>query len=228
MLICTPVQEKTQKAVLERLKKLKGKVDLAEVWLDHIRDLDVESLIKKSPLPLVCVCKKKEDKGMFKGSDLELSEIITTVLEYSTAYVDIPYGMPKNLNTKITQYQRPTPNAQQSTIIISYHDFKRTPPIKELLKKAREMKERGADIVKIAVMAKSHEDTLNIISLAQILQSENIPHILIAMGKKGILSRVITPFLGGTMMFAPLTKTQSSASGQMTVGELRKAWEMIG
>jgi 3-dehydroquinate dehydratase type I len=227
MLICTPVQERTQKAVLERLKKLKGKVDLAEVWLDHIRDLDLEGLIKKSPLPIVCACKKKEDMGMFKCSDLELSEILTTALEYGAAYVDIPYSMPKNLSTKITHSQRSNVKGQMSKIIISYHDFERTPSIKELLKKAREMKERGADIVKISVMAKSMEDTFSVIFLAQILQSENIPHILIAMGQKGILSRIITPFLGGTMMFAPLTKNQSSASGQMTVDELKKVWESL-
>ena len=89
------------------------------------------------------------------------------------------------------------------------------------------MKKRGADIVKIAVLSNSKEDTLSVIFLAQTLQSENIPHILIAMGKKGILSRVITPFLGGTIMFAPLTKNQASASGQLTVDELRKAWGMI-
>jgi 3-dehydroquinate dehydratase type I len=228
MKICTPVQERTQKEVMERLKKLKGKADLAEVWLDHIHDLDVKNLIKKSPVPLFCVCRKKDEKGMFRGSDKELSEILTTVLEYGAAYVDIPYGMPKNLSTKITQSKCQRAKNPKCQIIISHHDFEKTPPTETMLKMARDMKKRGADIVKISVMAKSYEDTLSVIFLAQILQSENIPHILIAMGKKGILTRVITPLLGGTIMFAPLTKNQSSASGQMTVGELKKAWGIVG
>ena len=89
------------------------------------------------------------------------------------------------------------------------------------------MKKRGADIVKIAVMARSLEDTFAIISLAQLLQAEKMPHILIAMGKKGILSRVLTPFLGGTIMFAPLRAGKATASGQLTVSELKKAWRML-
>ena len=92
---------------------------------------------------------------------------------------------------------------------------------------ARDMKKRGADIVKIAVMANILDDTFSIISLAQTLKEEGIAHILIAMGEKGILSRVITPLLGGNIMFAPLTKKGSTASGQLTVKELRKAWGMF-
>ena len=89
------------------------------------------------------------------------------------------------------------------------------------------MKKRGADIVKISVMARSLNDTVRVITLAKQLQSEKIPHILIAMGKKGALSRVLTPTLGGTIMFAPLTKSKSSAPGQLTVGELRSAWKLL-
>jgi 3-dehydroquinate dehydratase type I len=92
---------------------------------------------------------------------------------------------------------------------------------------AEKMKKKGADIIKIAVMAKTLNDTFSVIMLAQQLQEKKIPHILIAMGKKGILSRVLTPFLGGTIMFAPLSAKGASASGQLTVKELRKAWGMI-
>ena len=89
------------------------------------------------------------------------------------------------------------------------------------------MKKRGADIVKIAVMARSLEDTFTVITLAQLLQAQKIPHILIAMGKKGVLSRILTPVLGGTIMFAPLTSKKATASGQLTVNELKKAWSLI-
>lgn len=89
------------------------------------------------------------------------------------------------------------------------------------------MKKRGANIIKISVMAKSFADTISIIMLAKELELLKIPHILIAMGKKGALSRILTPTLGGSIMFAPLTSSKLSAPGQLTVKELRDAWKCI-
>jgi len=204
---------------LKRLSELKDKADLAEVWLDHIKDLDIKELLKKAPLPVLCVYKKPSEKGRFKGTYSQMSELLMLAAKNGAKYVDMPFEGIKKLNSIF--------DFRSSILVISYHDFKKTPSIASLLKKAREMKKRGADIVKIAVTANSMEDTFSVIFLAQILQSEKIPHILISMGRKGILSRVITPFLGGTIMFAPLTKNQASASGQLTVEELKRAWGMI-
>jgi len=229
MKICTPIKERTQKNVLKRLKELKGKVDLAEIWLDQIKDLDVKTLLKKPYLPVICVCRKPFEKGSFKGTYSQMADLLFNAAKSGAGYIDIPL---QGLRTKNSGLSRLIKKKSQirnlkSQIIISHHDFKKTPSLSCMLKTAHEMKKRGADIVKIAVMARSLEDTFTVISLAQILQAEKIPHILIAMGKKGILSRVITPFLGGTIMFAPLTVKKATASGQLTVLELKKAWSLI-
>ena len=52
-LICVPIQEKSQKKVIKKLKELKGRVDLAEIWLDHIEDLNISELLKNKPLPVI-------------------------------------------------------------------------------------------------------------------------------------------------------------------------------
>ncbi|MBU1017467.1 type I 3-dehydroquinate dehydratase [Patescibacteria group bacterium] len=221
MLICTPVQEKTQEKALKRLQELKNQVDLAEVWIDSVKDLDLPLLIKQAALPLVVVCKKPAEKGAFKGSRADLAAQLENACKCGAEYVDIPFNMPKNMRKKVIQ------KAKKTQIIISHHDFKKTPTLSWMLKTARMMKKSGADIVKMAVMAHSLEDTFSLILLAQRLQAEKIPHILIAMGKEGILSRVITPFLGGTIMFAPLKASRATASGQLTVKELKKAWSLI-
>ena len=116
----------------------------------------------------------------------------------------------------------------KSKVIISYHNFTKTPSYPQLVKIADEIKKRGADVVKIACNASSLSDTVRIISVAKHLESLKIPHILIAMGKKGTLSRILTPTLGGEMMFATLDGKNATASGQLTVKELRDAGRMIG
>lgn len=228
MLICTPIQHRSQKEVAHQLQQLKGKVDIAEVWLDHIQDLNISALLKNPPLPLLCVCKKALDKGLFKGSYQDQADILMEVVQHGSHYIDIPLKMPEKYSNKIIQEIRNQKSEIKTTkVIFSYHHFKKTPSKAILLKKIKEMRRRGADIVKIAVMGHNLQDSLNMIFLAKELESQNIPHILITMGQQGILTRVLTPFLGGTMMFAPLENSGSTAAGQLTVSELREAWSSI-
>ncbi len=194
----------------------KKHADMAEIWLDHIKDLNIADLLKNKPLPVICVCKKPAEKGRFKGTNKELIETLSDSLRHGADYIDVPFSF---RNSKL--------DIRNSKIIFSFHDFKKTPTLTSMLKKAEEMKKAGADIVKISVMAKSYADTVQVIALAKHLQSKKIPHIIIAMGKKGALSRILTPTLGGTIMFAPISKTKSSAPGQLTVKELREAWSLI-
>ncbi|MBU1935422.1 type I 3-dehydroquinate dehydratase [Patescibacteria group bacterium] len=216
--ICIPIQAKSQKQAKIELKKAAKVADMAEIWLDHIRDLDIPDLLKNKPLPVICVCKKANEKGKFKGTSKQLIEVLFEAAKHGADYIDMPFA-----NSELR-----TPNSELRTkLIISYHNFTKTPSTSVLLKKALEMHKKGADIVKISVMAKSLSDAIRIIALAKQLQSQKIPHILIAMGKKGILSRILTPTLGGTIMFAPLTKAKSSAPGQLSVNELKEAWSLL-
>ncbi len=197
MLICVPIQVKTQKEAIQKMRFLKGKTDLAELWLDSISDLDLPALFKRKPLPVICKGRKALEAAKL-GAD----------------YIDLLFlgeTAPKTC----------------AKLILSHHDFKRTPSLARMLSLAMGMRRAGADIVKIAVMARSLADTLNVIFLAQELQRRGIAHILIAMGPHGRLSRVITPRLGGTIMFAPLKAGQANAPGQLTVRELKTAWNLI-
>ncbi len=220
MLICTPIREKTQANVLKKLKTLKNKVDLAEVWLDQVKDLDLKTLIEASPMPLICVYKRAEEGGNLIGAYKHQAKYLINACKYGAAYIDIPLYMPKNLSKKIVQEKGRT------RVIISHHNFEKTVSWNILNKKAEEIKKRGADIVKIATKSRFMEDTFNIILLAKKLKKEKIPHILIAMGPKGMISRTQSKELGNAIMFAPLTKEEATAEGQLTVDELKKAWNL--
>ncbi len=228
MKIAVPVRETSQEKALKAVKRVKGKADLAEIWLDHIKDLDLKALVKNSPLPLICVCKKPIEGGRFKGNYKEARKLLLEAAGYGAKYIDLPLKGIRNQESGIRKHLADSRILNpDSRLIISYHNFKETPGSSELMNKVKEMIRYGADIVKIAVKANSLDDTLAVILLAQQLQAKKIPHILIAMGKKGVLSRVLTPYLGGEAMFAPLDKKSSSAPGQLTVSELKTAWGLI-
>jgi len=223
MKICIPIKENSSKKVSRMLLEASIQADLAEIWLDQIKDLDIKKLLYKVPLPIVAVCKRKVEKGNFTGTYEAQSKILIDAIKNGASYVDIPLFIPEKMNKKIVQVAKKT----GVKVIISHHDFKNTQNYKKMLKLAEKMVKKGADIIKLACNTKSLQDTIEVIGVGKYLQGQKIPHILIGMGQKGILSRILTPTLGGEIMFAVLDKKGQTAQGQMTVSELKKAWSLI-
>jgi 3-dehydroquinate dehydratase type I len=209
-LICTPIKVRTQKEALSRWRALKGKADLAEIWIDEIRDLDLKNLLKNRPTPV-----------LLKSTLSKNIPLLILGSKWGAEYLDIPDDFSPLLIKKCVQ------SKGRTKIILSFHDFKKTPSAKILHEKALKMHKLGADIVKIAVQGKTLEEVIRVIALAEDLKQANIKHILISMGKAGALSRVITPHLGGTLMFAPVNPKEKTAPGQLTVKELRSAWNLV-
>ncbi|MDH5597043.1 MAG: type I 3-dehydroquinate dehydratase [Candidatus Peregrinibacteria bacterium] len=223
MKICVPIKEKTQKEAEERLLRASGKADLAEVWLDAIKEPDLKKLITRAPLPILVACKRKQEKGSFTASYQAQATLLSAAIDAGAAYVDLPLFMPERVNKKIVQHAR----RKGTKVIISHHDFKGTPDFSRLTKLADKMKGCGADIIKIATQARTLDDTVRIIALAKHLEGLKIRHILIAMGQKGMLSRILSPTLGGEMMFAVLDQKKKTAPGQLSITDLRSAWSAL-
>lgn len=223
MKICIPIKEKTVSKVLKILSEASERADLAEVWLDGIKEPDHKKIFSDAPLPLVACCKRRQEKGSFTGSYEAQAEILINAIKYGAKYVDIPLFMPEKLNKKIVQ----SAHKAGVKVIISHHDFEKTPDFRQMLRICKKMSERGADIVKIAVKNKVVSDAIEVISVGKVMQGQKRPHILIGMGQKGILTRILTPTLSGEMMFAVLDKKRQTAEGQMTVDELKEAWKLI-
>ena len=104
MLICTPIQVTSQKEAKKTLTALKGKVDMAEIWLDQIKDLNVADLLKNKPLPVICVCKKAIEKGGFKGTYNEVISVLISALRHGSDYIDVPLKI-FDLGSRISDFK---------------------------------------------------------------------------------------------------------------------------
>jgi 3-dehydroquinate dehydratase-1 len=110
-------------------------------------------------------------------------------------------------------------------MILSYHDFDRTPDGDILLEKLQAAEQAGADIAKIAVMPANCQDVLTLLGAAceARLRHLQIPLIAIAMGVDGRISRVFGGQFGSDITFASCGA--ASAPGQLSIEDLRKAWK---
>jgi 3-dehydroquinate dehydratase I len=125
--------------------------------------------------------------------------------------IDIELGSP--IGSKVVAA------AQGTTIIVSEHDFDRTPDTAALRSMVERGKKEGADIVKIATMAHQRQD---VVRLMEFTRTAAAPVVTIAMGPVGTVSRVVAPLFGSLFSYGYLTRPV--APGQLSVAELAEAF----
>jgi len=104
-------------------------------------------------------------------------------------------------------------------LMISNHDFEKTPRKEEMIDRYIRMEALGADIGKIAVMPKSRDDVEILIAAAKKAGGlVKMPIVAISMGELGKRTRIEGETFGSVITFGCLGK--ASAPGQIPVKEL--------
>ncbi|MBQ3585826.1 MAG: type I 3-dehydroquinate dehydratase [Synergistaceae bacterium] len=105
-------------------------------------------------------------------------------------------------------------------VVGSRHNFSATPSAGEIVTTLKNQKAAGADMPKAAVMPKSKDDVLAVISASEEFgKDSDRPYLTITMGPLGMMSRVACELSGSCMTFG--AAGQVSAPGQIQVGELK-------
>ncbi|HIP91427.1 MAG TPA: type I 3-dehydroquinate dehydratase, partial [Methanothermococcus okinawensis] len=109
-----------------------------------------------------------------------------------------------------------------TNIIVSYHNFKRTPNYNKLLEIVNKELQIG-DISKFATMVNSKKDILTVLSVIEEFKGKVIG---IGMGEKGKLTRILGTYFGSILTFASM-EGKSSAPGQIDMKKLREIYSLI-
>lgn len=120
-----------------------------------------------------------------------------------------------------------TAHANGVAVIISNHDFDKTPPKEEIISRLRKAQELGGDIPKIAVMPTCAADVITLLDATRIMKEEyaDCPIITMSMAGKGVISRLSGELFGSDLTFGAAKKV--SAPGQISVVDLRKTIELL-
>lgn len=100
-------------------------------------------------------------------------------------------------------------------VLLSNHDFEKTPDLEEMLARYFVMQELGGDLMKLAVMPKTENDVFCLLETAAMMRDTyaKIPFIAISMGELGASTRICGGEFGSVITFASGVKV--SAPGQM-------------
>lgn len=194
------------------LKALRG-VHFAEIRMDKtsLTQKEIEkifSLQKK----LIATCRPPIDEKT-------RVHLLEKAIDFGASFVDIELNSSKKFKQKILKKAK----TKRCKVIVSFHDFKKTPSRKTLLQTIKRCFNSGADIAKIACKVNSPKDNARLLGL---LESEK-KLVVVGLGKKGKITRIVSPLAGGEFSFASLSKGKETADGQIAFLEMKKIQEAL-
>jgi 3-dehydroquinate dehydratase type I len=219
--LCIPVVETSVKRALIVINEVNRLADLIELRVDYLREVELALPLENRKKPLIVTNRRREEGGRYKGEEGKRLSVLQEAIDLGVDYVDV------ELATKRSFLQGLIRNKRETQVILSSHDFRRTPSLKELQRLFDQMIRLGADVIKIVPFARSWEDNLNILSLIPFAKEKGQKIVAFCMGEKGKISRIFSPYLGAAWTYASLNKSRASAPGQLTVRELTDIWKKM-
>ena len=212
---CISIAESSPSKIKIKLKAALKKSDYTEIRLDFLKMEQVPSaleIIKKDLNRIICTLRPKTEGGKFSGTENERIAIIKLIAEYNPFLLDIEYNTLKK-NKELVKYLKTT----KTKLLVSWHDFKKTPKDAELKNQINQMSKFSSN-VKIVSTAKSTEDATRMLELYSKKGKNNL--ISFAMGDAGRISRILCLYLGSPYTYVSLGK--AIAPGQFSVDEVNK------
>ncbi|MDC0451376.1 type I 3-dehydroquinate dehydratase [Nitrosopumilus sp.] len=212
---CISIGENTPEKIRSKLKVALKKSDYVEIRLDFLKSEQVPKtlqIIKKDLNKVVCTLRPKTEGGKFAGNEKERISIIKLIAEYNPFLLDIEFNT-LNKNKELFKYLKST----KTKLLVSWHDFKKTPENLELKNKIKQMSKFSTN-VKIVSTAKSTDDSTRMLELYNNKGKNNL--ISFAMGDFGRISRILCLYLGSPYTYVSLGK--AVAPGQFSVDEVKK------
>jgi len=219
--LCVPIVETSVERAHTAIKEADRLADLIELRVDYLRGVDLRLLLGKHRKPVIVTNRREEEGGRYRGEERKRLTVLEKAIDLGTDYIDV------ELATEISFLKNLIRDKKKTQVILSFHDFRRTPSLVELQRLFIRMIQLGADVIKIVPFAESWEDNLTVLSLIPFAKEKRQKIVAFCMGEKGRISRVISPLLGAAWTYASLNKDRNSAPGQLTVRELADIWKRI-
>lgn len=227
--ICAPIVGRTEEEIIEAAGAMCGlpvdvtewRADWFESVLEEERVLKVLCSLRKAlgEMPLLFTFRTLKEGGEKEIDTEKYRELNRLAAE--SGYVDL-IDVEAFTKGETVRELVETAHACGVKVVGSSHDFYGTPPKEEIIKRLRHMQKLDVDISKIAVMPKTKQDVLTLLSATETMSRlyADRPVITMSMAGDGVISRICGEVFGSALTFGAAGK--GSAPGQMDVNELRE------
>ncbi len=193
-----------------------------EVRVDLFERVNLISLKKRLKeikrevkLPIIATVRRRDEGGGRRYTERQRLHMFRSLMPMVDG-VDIELRSGKIIGEVVREAKR-----RRRLVLISYHNLEKTPPNSILKDIAYRAKQMGADMVKIAALAKNRQDVARLLSFTY--QSPHKPLATISLGRVGRISRIIAPLFGSRLTYG-CVETEA-APGQLDVLHLKEKLE---
>ncbi|NUG22211.1 type I 3-dehydroquinate dehydratase [Acinetobacter lactucae] len=173
--------------------------------------------------PMIATIRTKNEGGQLEISDADYGKTYQAYLKNPFMdWLDVEMFRDQKVVSEVVQKA----HQKKVLIVMSNHDFQKTPSQDEIEKRLLKQEQMGADILKIAVMPKSKQDVFTLMNATlKVSQQTTKPLLTMSMGQLGTISRVATANMGGSYSFGMIG--EASAPGQIDVTKLKQILKTV-
>ena len=193
-------------------------VDLYEIRIDLIGD-GWQEWANRLQRPWIACNRLPEEGGRWSGTEEERIGKLLQAARIGARIVDLELRT-NNLPELIREIKN-----YKAEVLLSFHNLHETPDQKVLEGIIKEQLSMGADICKVVTTARRFEDNITVLRLIGMFPDKKV--VAFAMGEDGIVSRVISPMIGGYFTYGSITQGRESAPGQLMVTYMRSLYEAV-
>ncbi len=232
--ICVPIVEISRENILKKAREIKFiEADMVEWRGDYFENINQWDEVNKILLcirdilentPILFTFRRLEEGGkveISKDHYLQLNKRVVNTKLVDLIDVELLIGedVIKDIVTEA--------NNNKVKVIISNHDFNKTPAEDEIISRLCKMQSLGSDISKIAVMPQNQEDVLILLKATEkmVRNYADRPVITMAMSGLGAISRISGELFGSSVTFGSVG--EGSAPGQIQVEELKNILRVL-
>ena len=223
--LCMPIISETELTLQKEVEKNANQYDFLEWRRDYFcpgailtydEEITVLKKIKKawSNQGIIYTFRSHLEGGAFETRDSVRLEAIRAAASL-VEYVDIEL----NSDPDFLKCVKETLKNTGCGLILSHHNFIKTPEGNKIREIFDAMENQGADILKLAVSPSSNRDVRQLMG-ASLMKNESSekPIIAIAMGSLGVITRIAPDLCGGSLTYVAGSGT--TAPGQLTREEI--------
>ncbi len=190
-----------------RMHALRPWIDAVEVRLDLIPQFDLRRLLAASPLPVIVTYRPAREGGRYRGDEAHRLYTLQQAATMGATAIDVEWDASPAL-----------PSIRPALRIVSRHFFHEFPD--NLKAEWHQVAKLAADVVKLAVYVHTLTEALHV---CRLYKQVDRPTIAIAMGRAGLISRLIAPFYPQAFLtFGAASQEGGVAPGQISVQKMRE------
>ncbi|MEG0368119.1 MAG: type I 3-dehydroquinate dehydratase [Coprobacillus sp.] len=230
--ICLPIVGRNNEEIFTQAKSFQlYSYDMVELRIDFYENIldenELLQLLKQLKTiisqPLLFTYRSKKEGGEIQLTDQQYIQLIQCACE--SHFIDLVDIELMSGNTLVYQLVE-IAHKNNVKVIMSNHDFEKTPSVSDMMNTLEHMEILGGDILKIAVMPQSYKDVIALLNVTlEMSQKATKPIVTMSMGQLGAISRISGELTGSAITFASAGK--ASAPGQIGVSDMQVILEAI-